>query len=517
MGKLERAVVGVLAVGAVLLSGPSAWADGGQADLAASMAGPSQVFIGDTARYGITVFNHGPDEASGILFTAKLSGPGLYDAAASSSVCHTDGRSVACKLGKIPPGFAVVFDVVVDTTAAGTLVQDFTVTAIQDDANPSNNSGVVTTAVLPPTADLAASVTGPTTAIAGDTLAVAASASNLGPLAATGVVLTDTFSGPGTFAATASDSRCSASGAQTITCSLGPLAAGAAAQITIAFTLTAPGTLSQAVHVSAASPPDPNPGNDSAGLTTTVEPHAADLSLTLGNSPANPSYTFEQLVWQFEVDNHGPLAPNNVVVTGTLSGPATWDASQSSPGCTVSGMTITCNVGSLFVGGGAILGVVAHPKPGVVGASFTVTSELPDQNLSNNSVTAPSVTVLPSADVRVVVCCLTPVAGGVTVHLFASNAGPDADTGVILTAGWSPSGVGGATLAGVTPSQGTCSISASSLTCSLGTLPSGGSATVDVSLQAPSGTSVTTTASITGDLFDYNQSNNSASVTVVVS
>jgi uncharacterized protein DUF11 len=59
-------------------------------------------------------------------------------------------------------------------------------------------------------------------------------------------------------------------------------------------------------------------------------------------------------------------------------------------------------------------------------------------------------------------------------------------------------------------------VGASSVTCSLGTLASGGSATVDLSLQAPSGTTVTTNASITGDLFDWNQSDNSASVTVVV-
>lgn len=59
----------------------------------------------------------------------------------------------------------------------------------------------------------------------------------------------------------------------------------ATVQVPIAFALTAAGTLSQTVHVTATSPLDPNPSNDSASASTFVLAHAADLTLALQSSP----------------------------------------------------------------------------------------------------------------------------------------------------------------------------------------------------------------------------------------
>jgi uncharacterized repeat protein (TIGR01451 family) len=512
MGGFKRATAAAFALLAAQWSSAPAHASSGSADLSATVSGPGTAFVGDTVSYGVALFNGGPDEATGVLFTAKLTGPGQYTTAipGPTAGCNSDGRSISCKLGKIPARVGVVFDIGVATTATGTVVQSFAVTARQDDGNTSNNSGTVTTSVQQRQTDLAASITGPATAIAEDTVVFTASVSNLGPLAASGVLLTDAFSGPATFSAAGSDPRCSASG-QTVTCGLGSVAAGATVQVAIAFALTAPGTVSQTVQVSADSPPDPNPSNDSASTTTTIQPHAADLILTLSSSPEDPAFTFEPLVWQLEVDNHGPLAASSVVVTGTLSGPASWDASQSSPACSVSGATITCSVGALSELGAASLSLAAHASPGTVGASFSTSSELPDQDLSDNTVTAPALTVLPSADLRVAVCCVTLTPGVATIHLVATDNGPDDDPGVILSDVWSPS----ATLAGFSSSQGSCTVFMNSLTCSLGTLPSGGTATVDVSLQAPSGTVIDDGVTISGSVFDFS-GNDSDSVTVTV-
>ncbi|HXM55072.1 MAG TPA: hypothetical protein VOB72_06750 [Candidatus Dormibacteraeota bacterium] len=296
-----------------------------------------------------------------------------------------------------------------------------------------------------------------------------------------------------------------------MTCSLGFVAVNATVQVPIAFALTAAGTLSQTVHVTATSPLDPNPSNDSTSASTFVLAHAADLTLALQSSPEDPAFTFEPLVWKLQLTNHGPLSARSVAVTGTLTGPSTWDASQSSPACSISGATMTCAVGAVAAFDVLTVTMVAHSTVGTVGTSFRASSELPDEDLSDNGVTAPTLTVLPSADLRVAVCCVTLSPGAAVMHLVASNLGPDDDTGVTLSAAWSPSAV----LAGITLSQGSCAVINNSASCSLGTLPAGTTATVDVSLQASSGTLVDGFVTIAGGVFDFSP-NDSDSVEFTV-
>ena len=73
----------------------------------------------------------------------------------------------------------------------------------------------------------------------------------------------------------------------------------------------------------------------------------------------------------------------------------------------------------------------------------------------------------------------------------------------------------GISLVSTTASQGTCSGSAT-VTCSLGTLANGKSATVTLAVKAGSNDTVTNTASVTAKESDSNQSNNVASSTVTV-
>jgi uncharacterized repeat protein (TIGR01451 family) len=101
--------------------------------------------------------------------------------------------------------------------------------------------------------------------------------------------------------------------------------------------------------------------------------------------------------------------------------------------------------------------------------------------------------------------------GTVTYTITVNNGGPADATGVVV----SDPLPAGETLVTASPSQGTCS---GSVTCNLGGIPNGSSATITVvvDLAAVCGSKVTNTATVSSDLADSDTSNNTSSTTAVV-
>jgi uncharacterized repeat protein (TIGR01451 family) len=96
---------------------------------------------------------------------------------------------------------------------------------------------------------------------------------NSGPATATGVTVTDDL--PGELAARSSSaSQGTCSGTTTVTCSLGDMASGASATVTIVIRPGSPGTITNTARVSG-NQPDPQPANNSATQQTQVSARPA--------------------------------------------------------------------------------------------------------------------------------------------------------------------------------------------------------------------------------------------------
>jgi uncharacterized repeat protein (TIGR01451 family) len=99
-----------------------------------------------------------------------------------------------------------------------------------------------------------------------------------------------------------------------------------------------------------------------------------------------------------------------------------------------------------------------------------------------------------------------------TYAIEVQNGGPDAATNVVVTDDL-PSQVDPVS---ATPSAGTCDVMGKKVTCELGTVASGGSATVTIEVTTKKAGQITNTASVASDVEDPQTANNEDSVTTTV-
>ena len=145
-----------------------------------------------------------------------------------------------------------------------------------------------------------------------------------------------------------------------------------------------------------------------------------------------------------------------------------------------------------------------------------MTSTTTDPNSANNTSTV-TTPVRASADVQLTQTGPASVlaGGAVSYTIKVKNAGPDPAAAVAVS-DTLPAGLTGAT---ATTTAGTCTIASGQVTCALGTLASGATATVTVSSTLSSSTtatSISNTASATSSTDDPNAANNSATVVTTV-
>ena len=488
------------------------------ADLAISKTSdPTSQNAGSQVGYTLTVTDNGPNAGTNVVTTDTLPAGLTYVSSSppSGTTCSATGQVVTCRTGSLANGTSLSIPIVaqIDGEAAfSTAVNQATVSADTADDVPSNNAATATTAITR-SADLAVTKTGPATAVAGGRVTYGVTVRNNGPSTVSFATLTDTLPvGLTLVSVTASQGSCADAG-QPVTCPLGRIVAGGTATVQVVARVAASFTGTSVTNSASVTSqtPDANADNNSDAVTTTIT-RSADLSITKTASPttvtAGTTSTFTLVA-----TNNGPSDASDVVITDpAVTGLEALSASTTQGTCTTTAGTVRCPAGTVANGSSVRVTITARVPAtraaGTVTNTAAVTASTADPSTGNNSASA-ELTVRSQADlVLTKTASPNPIQPGnpVTYTLRVTNNGPSQATGAAIVDSLPDdttfvSGDAGCTAAGQT------------VTCAVGTLAVGASATRTVVALIPDsfpGTSLTNTARVTSDN-DPDTGNNTAS------
>jgi uncharacterized repeat protein (TIGR01451 family) len=236
----------------------------------------------------------------------------------------------------------------------------------------------------------------------------------------------------------------------------------------------------------------------------------ADLAIGMAALPT-PVVLGQYLTYTINVTNNGPSVAKNTLVTHQLPAGLVFVSAVSSQGaCSQAAGLVTGNLGTLPVGGTAVMTVVAIPTvQGTITSSATVSSSQIDPDPSNNSVTLATQVNPATADLALsLVANPSPGVLGATLTytITVTNRGPSDASGVIVS-NLFPASV---TVLSTSVSQG--SISPSGTSWVIGTLLNGGGATATVTVAPSVQGTLATTSTVTGNQIDLIPGNNTVTL-----
>jgi uncharacterized repeat protein (TIGR01451 family) len=508
---------------------------------------------GNELFYDITVTNYGPATASGAVVTDTLPGGVTFladDVPGAGNCVEAPAGTLTCgPLPDIPLGGSVTFSVkvgvppdMVDTTpnpGHGTITNTASVGgAFPADGNPTNDSESEDT-VVQQSADLRITkeCKPDDPLLVGGTATCTILVDNLGPSDALNVVVSDLHVSNGAFTITSATytppdgpdaGTCVISGGDLVTCHIGTEPAGGTTRITVTLTATTPQDVNDIASV-ASSTPDPNKDNNIAGDGVTFI-EMADLKVTKVCKPDEyPLPAGVEGDCTIEVTNLGPSTATNVVLRDShvSNGVFAFGAITTDTGACLApvGGVVTCNLGNMLPKAWATIHVhVSASEPQDIDDDADVTSDTLDPNSDNNEAQA-HLHVAAVSDLEVTKTdAPDPVVAGtnLTYTVAATNHGPSTATNVVI-ADVLPAQV---TLVSITPPAGVACNSGvpgdplQPLTCNVGNLANGASASitvvVTVKTDVPAGTILTNGAAVASNSVDSNTANNVINVTTTV-
>jgi uncharacterized repeat protein (TIGR01451 family) len=219
---------------------------------------------GSAVTFTATVTNNGPNAATGVVVMDSVPAGFTFTSATPSQGTYSSATGI-WTIGALAVGQSVTL-MMSGTVGLATVTNIATLTASSPtDPNAANNSASAVVTPQPPTADIAVTKTvdNPTPRVEG-AIIFTVTVTNNGPNAATSVVVSDPTPAGLSFVTvmTATGSYNSGTGVWTI----GALAVGQSATLTMQGSVLE-ATVTNVATVTASSPTDPVPGNNSASAT----------------------------------------------------------------------------------------------------------------------------------------------------------------------------------------------------------------------------------------------------------
>jgi len=492
------------------------------------------VTAGRLLTYTLTVTNSGPSLATGVLITDDLPAGAVF-VFASPGCDGTAPPLVVCTMPDLAAASTAQVTIAVLVGAgvpAGSVLDNAAVaSAEQPDLNSADNAAI-NQALVSAKADLRLTKTvAPPVAVAGDLVTYTLTITNSGPSDAPGVLLQDVLPAPLSYESDTGGCVEAPPGSGSLSCALGPLAAGGSIVLTISARVGA-GLEGSTVFNDATTAPDgiadPNLTDNDAQAALQVAARA-DLSVvkdalgavTLAGSPPGSALSGSavtagrELTYTVRIDNLGPGTASAAVLTDSLPVGVTYLSDDG--GCSAAALpALVCPLGGIAPGAAVTVTVRVRVSADLLhGAQLinlaSVGSDALDPESGNDQASA-GIYVEAASNLSLVKAVEpqeAAVGQTVTFTLSIGNAGPSTARGVVVT-DTLPFGI-----TYISDSAGCTEAPPASgqLVCNLGDLAPGALVVVTVVAEVGAGlegTSPINTAgvAVTGGGFDPDPSNN---------
>ncbi|MFV8352048.1 hypothetical protein ACNQHI_03685, partial [Flavobacterium sp. XS2P14] len=459
--------------------------------------------VGSNVVFTIVASNVGPNTATNVNANDILPTGYTFVSSIVTTGTYTSGSGLWA-IGTLANGVSQTLTITAIVNATGNYANMATITATENDPTSGNNSSTSTPI---PVAQANVGITkavNNSTPNVGSNVVFTLIANNAGPSSATAVSVTDVLPTGYTYVSNTAPST-GTFNSGTGVWSVGNLANGGSATLTITATVNATGSYANTASI-AANEADPTLGNNTSTSTPIPVPQS-NVGITKTVNNATPSVG-SNVIFTLTATNAGPSSATGINVTDVLPAGYTYVSNTAPSTGTFNGGSGVWSIGNVANGGSAALTITATVNStGSYANRADITANEADPTLGNNSSTSTPIPV-PQSNVGITktVNNATPnVGSNVIFTLTANNAGPSSATGVnvtdVLPAGYTY-------VSNTVPSTGT--FNSGTGVWSIGNLANSASATLTITATVNATGSYANTATIAANEADPTLGNNTS-------